>query len=166
MAFADTASIDGLIAAHAARAPHAVAVEDAQGSLTYGELLARADAIAEELRRAGAGPGDVVAAYVERSAAAVASLLGVLRAGAAYVPLDPADPPARHRVLLDDAAPRAVLKPGATGVEGAPPRASEPGGERLAYVLYTSGSTGRPKGVEVTHGNVLALLGCGSPAIP
>ena len=152
------ASLDGLIAEHARRDPGAPAVEDARESLTYGELLARADGIAERLRGEGVRPGDVVAAYVERSAAAAVSLLGVLRAGAAYVALDPADPPARHEAILEDARPRAVLPldPEPAPVDGA--RDSAPGGERLAYVMYTSGSTGRPKGVEVTHANVLTLL--------
>ena len=160
------ASLDGLIAAHARRDPGAPAVEDARESLTYGELLARADGVAERLRREGVRPGDVVAAYVERSAAAVVSLLGVLRAGAAYVALDPADPPARHEAILEDARARAVLPldPEPVAVDG--PRDSAPGGERLAYVMYTSGSTGRPKGVEVTHANVLTLLAGGSDVVP
>ncbi len=160
------ASIDGLIADRARREPDAVAVQDERTALTYGELVSRADAIAERLRRDGVQPGDVVAAHVERSAVAIASLLGILRAGAAYVPLDPADPPARHRVLLDDAQPRAILPLEPPTAAPAEPLESEAGGERLAYVIYTSGSTGLPKGVEVTHANVLTLLRSGSDVVP
>ena len=152
------ASLDGLIAAHARRDPAAPAVEDGRVALSYGELLERADAIAEGLRREGVRPGDVVAAYVERSTTAVVSLLGILRAGAAYVPLDPADPPARHALILENARPRAVLPLDPEGVPGGELE-SAPGGERLAYVLYTSGSTGRPKGVEITHANVIDAAG-------
>jgi amino acid adenylation domain-containing protein len=159
------ASLDGLIATHARRDPGAPAVEDGRVALSYGELLSRADEVAEGLRREGVRPGDVVAAYVERSTTAVVSLLGILRAGAAYVPLDPADPAARHALILENARPRAVLPLEPEGVPGGEME-SAPGGERLAYVLYTSGSTGRPKGVEITHANVLTLLSGGSDALP
>lgn len=159
-------SIDGLIAEQASRDPTAVAVEDERTALTYGELLERADAIAERLRGEGVRSGDLVAVYIERSAAAVASLLGILRAGAAYLPLDPADPPARHDLLIEDAKPSAVLPLEPETAQPAAPRESEPGGERLAYVIYTSGSTGIPKGVEVTHANVLTLLHSGSDVVP
>ena len=157
-------SVDGLIAAQARRAPDAVAVEDEHETLSYRELLARADGVAAGLRDAGVQPGDTVAAYVQRSAKAIATLLGILRAGAAYVPLDPADPPARHDMLIKDSRPRVVLPLDPPLSAG--PVSSQPGGERLAYVLYTSGSTGRPKGVEVTHGNVLTLLLGGSDVVP
>ena len=159
------ASLDGLIAAHARRDPAAPAVDDGREALSYGELLARADGIAEGLRREDVRPGDVVAAYVERSTTAVVSLLGILRAGAAYVPLDPADPPSRHALILENARPRAVLPLEPEAVAGGELE-SPRGGERLAYVLYTSGSTGRPKGVEITHANLLTLLGGGSDVLP
>lgn len=126
----------------------------AGGSLTPGELSVRADETAQRLRDLGIGPGDRVAVRMRRTIALLPALLGVLRTGAAYVPIDPAYPSARQTLLLADAQPAALvtegdvfpLAGGLSDVEG------------LAYVIYTSGSTGRPKGVAVEHSSVVNLL--------
>ncbi|WP_050514751.1 non-ribosomal peptide synthetase [Streptomyces rimosus] len=149
------------------RTPDAVAVRGRDGTLTYAELNERATRLAVRLRQQGIGPEDLVAVLLPRTPDMVTAVLGVLLAGAAYLPVDPAYPAGRIAFLLDDARPRAVL----TSTEqaphlpdGAPPAvlldAPGPGGPlpafsvrpgNAAYVIYTSGSTGQPKGVVVTH---------------
>ncbi|MHC3462307.1 amino acid adenylation domain-containing protein [Streptomyces flavovirens] len=157
----------------AARTPHLTAVRDAHTSLTYAALDARADALAHALRERGAGREDRVAVAAPPSVDTVVAMLAVLRAGAAYLPVDPEYPPARIRHMLDDARPvllltttdvHADLPPcdvpwlaldalgalddtDALPAASAAPRPADP-----AYVIYTSGSTGRPKGVVVPHG--------------
>jgi amino acid adenylation domain-containing protein len=141
--------------------------------LTYGELHARADALATRLRDAGAGPGRVVAVCLPRGAGLVVAPLGILRAGAAFLPIDPENPAERIAQLCADA--RAVSMVGdeqsapalpsgvrligvygpaadATGADQGPVPATRP-----AYVIFTSGSTGRPKGVLVEHGALANL---------
>ena len=159
----------------AARTPHAVAVEGADGALTYAQLDALSAGIARALRARGAGRGSVVAVCADRSARMAAALLGVLRAGAAYLPLDPDHPAERLAYTLDDAGARILLTE--RKVEGAVPAMhvervflddvapadrpdadGEVAAEDLAYVIYTSGSTGRPKGVMVPHGGAAAFL--------
>jgi amino acid adenylation domain-containing protein len=166
------------VAAQAAATPDAVAVADARETLTYRELQRRAARLAAALHALGAGPDTVVAVCLERSAAFVVAALGVLQAGAAYLPLDPGVPPERLAFMLEDAAPRAVVTEArlagrlpataaprldvhdvttAPGDPAVHPDRVKAG--HLAYVIYTSGSTGRPKGVEVTHaglGNLVA----------
>jgi amino acid adenylation domain-containing protein len=156
----------------ASRTPDAVALRWADGETTYGELDRRASAIAAELRRAaaGAGPEARVGIALDRSPELVAAILGALKAGAAFVPLDPAYPPDRLAYMVRDAGVRlALTSPDiaptvrAAGAEplvaagdaepdGVP--AAEAEADGLAYVIYTSGSTGRPKGVGVTHRGV------------
>jgi amino acid adenylation domain-containing protein len=167
----------------AAGAPDAVAVSDGSRTLTYGELDRRVERFADRLSAAGAGRGDLVALHLPRGAELVVAMLGVWRAGAAYLPLDPAHPPERVAALLADAAPAVVVSspsgppvpPGppvllvercqeeAEQGEHAPParrrRAGVPGPDDPAYVIYTSGSTGGPKGVEVPHRAVAHLFG-------
>jgi len=158
-----------------ARQPDAVAVVDGDRTLTYAELGAATRALAGRVVAAGAGPGSLVALLAGRSADALVAQLAVLRAGAAYLPLDPGHPPARLEFVLGDAAPQALLVApdlrtaapafsgpvlvldgsGTGGVEAAGPG---PRPEDRAYVLYTSGSTGRPKGVEIGHGALVNLL--------
>lgn len=157
-----------------ARARHgAIAIVDGDRRVTYGELLGRADALAERLRARGIGAGDLVAVALPRGAEQVIAVVGVVRAGAAYVPLDLAHPDERRALMLADAAPRCVvtlpdaaigglagcdvisLPTDAVRISEAPPL---PGPGDPAYVIYTSGSTGRPKGVLVTHRNVSRLF--------
>ncbi|MDF6018170.1 non-ribosomal peptide synthetase [Streptomyces sp. JH34] len=155
----------------AARTPHAVAVRDAHTSLTYAELDTRADALAHVLRERGAGREDRVALAAPPSADTVVAMLAVLRAGAAYLPVDPQYPPARIRYMLDDARPVLLLT--TTDVRSALPDCDveclvldgpdavptgptahlphTPHPQDPAYVIHTSGSTGRPKGVVVPH---------------
>ncbi|HEY1381336.1 MAG TPA: amino acid adenylation domain-containing protein, partial [Gemmataceae bacterium] len=186
-------TVHGLIAEQAARTPDAVAVVGVPGeagspggSLTYAGLDARAERLAEHLRAAGVGPGAVVGLCAERSAEMAVGLLGVLKAGAAYLPLDPGYPKERLAFLLADAGARVLLtqshlwdrlpsfdgtvlsvdelvREGEAAAEPAiPPARHEPrpsagSPDDVAYVIYTSGSTGTPKGVEVTHRNLVNL---------
>ncbi|MFE3203569.1 amino acid adenylation domain-containing protein [Embleya sp. NPDC059237] len=170
-------------AAQAARTPESIAVECGTTRLTYARLDAAVDAVARRLRGAGIGRGDLVAVCVRRTAALPTALLGVLRAGAAYLPLDPEYPSARLAMVLEDCAADALLTerdllgrfPGrgdqallidgtVTGtavidpVDPDPVAAPPPMPGELAYVLATSGSTGRPKGVEIEHRALSNLL--------
>ncbi|MER6348134.1 amino acid adenylation domain-containing protein [Streptomyces sp. NPDC001595] len=162
----------GPIESRAARTPDATALVHGDVSLTYAELNVRANRLAHRLRSLGARPGAVVAVSVPRSVELVVALLAVLKAGAAYLPLDPDYPAARLAAMLDDATPvcavtdRADRLPAGAGtpllvLDGLdvsaepwvnPPRALTP--SHPAYVIYTSGSTGRPKGVVVPHGAI------------
>ncbi|HEU0301876.1 MAG TPA: amino acid adenylation domain-containing protein, partial [Longimicrobium sp.] len=174
-----TACVHHPFEARAALAPHAVAVVDGAVTLTYGELEARANRLARALLRRGAGPEVRVGVCLERSAELVVGLLGILKAGAAYVPLDPHYPRERIAATLDDArAPllvsqtrfRALLDGHRGGVlwtdadrdavevESDERPASRAHPENLAYLIYTSGSTGRPKGVQIEHRSATALL--------
>ncbi|MFL6199847.1 MAG: amino acid adenylation domain-containing protein [Thermoanaerobaculia bacterium] len=161
-------------AAQAARTPEAVAVIAAGEDLTYGELERRSTALARWLRAAGVEPESRVALLLDRTLDVPMALLGVWKAGGAFVPLDPDAPPARIADLLDDVEPSAVVFRGSlpvpvpAGVEAVDlddlraPLAGElpairPG--QLAYLLYTSGTTGRPKAVMVEHGSLAAILG-------
>ncbi|HEX6903706.1 MAG TPA: non-ribosomal peptide synthase/polyketide synthase [Thermoanaerobaculia bacterium] len=145
-------------AAQAARQPQAVAVVCDGESLTYGDLDRRANQIANHLVGLGVVPGDLVGLRMERSLEMVTAILGVLKAGAAYVPLDPAYPEERLAYMIEDSGVQVVL----TSLEGLAGEVSDPrvpvSAEHPAYVIYTSGSTGRPKGVVVRHGNVARLF--------
>ncbi len=171
-----TATLHGLIARQADRTPEAVAVVDDATSLTYGELEARANALAAHLCRHGAEPGKIVGVMLERRTDLLVGLLGVLKSGAAYLPLDPGFPKRRLSMMLEDsAAPLIVSEPSlaadvpdsaATVVDlcdiatsgAAPPDSATAGADDLAYVIFTSGSTGRPKGVQISHRNVVNFL--------
>jgi len=165
--------------AWAARAPESVALRLDEGTVTYARLNARANRVAHHLRAAGIGPESRVGVSLERSAELVAVLLGVLKAGGGYVPLDPAYPADRLRfmaadtgvdaVVTDDPALVAPWCGGARIVslaeEGEAIAARpdhdlevEVDPEGLAYVLYTSGSTGQPKGVAVGHRAVVGVV--------
>ncbi|MGY1638681.1 amino acid adenylation domain-containing protein [Geodermatophilus sp. SYSU D00742] len=166
-------SLDAWFRAVAAERGSAVAVTDEDGDCSYAELDAAADRVARNLRARGAGPA--VAVSMRRDRRLVAVLLGVLRAGGHYVPIDPTAPPQRvahvvgafDRLLLvadpgvlpDVAVPRVRV----LDLLAEPPddAAAPPAGDRradLAYVIFTSGSTGVPKGVEVTQENVMRLF--------
>ncbi|GLX94481.1 non-ribosomal peptide synthetase/MFS transporter [Herbidospora sp. NBRC 101105] len=136
--------------------------------VTYRELDRRANHLAHRLRASGVRPGDRVAVCLEQSAGVAAALLGVLKAGAAYVPLDPEQPDDRLAYLIGDSGARVSVTgrplPGGTVELGLEPgEAADPPDsgvtpDDLAYVIYTSGTTGRPKGVAVQHREVLTYL--------
>jgi amino acid adenylation domain-containing protein len=167
------ACLHELFAAQAARTPGAVALVHGTREQTYAALAARAGGIAHRLRALGVGPEVRVAVCLERSPDLIAALLGVLAAGGAYVPVDPAYPADRQRFMQEDSgaavlvtrgdlAPSsgspAVLDLGAEAVPDADlpsGRAATP--DNLAYVIYTSGSTGRPKGVAIEHRSAVVL---------
>ncbi|WP_416968685.1 non-ribosomal peptide synthetase [Streptomyces sp. 4F14] len=149
----------------AGRAPDRVAVTDGAEHLTYGELDARAAEFARGLVRRGVVPGDRVGVCLDRTAELVVVLLAVLKAGAAYVPVDPAYPAERIAYTARDAGVRVMVTRSAGFSDAVSPDelVGEGGelpvpGDGPAYVVYTSGSTGRPKGVVVPHRNVLALV--------
>ncbi|WP_344604656.1 non-ribosomal peptide synthase/polyketide synthase [Streptomyces glaucus] len=148
-----------LFAAWAARTPQAPAVTDGRRTWSYRDLAARAERLAGELVRRGAGPDRTVALVLPRSIDLVAAQLAVARAGAAFLPVDPDYPAERRALMLADARPAVVLDDPAEVrallADGATHPAPEPGAavdaDHAAYVIYTSGSTGTPKGVTVTH---------------
>src|SRR6185369_10848246 len=160
--FQREATLHGLFAEQAALSPDAVAVEQGGESLTYGELRRRAGRIARRLVARGLRAEERVAVVAERSPDLIAALLGILEAGGAYLPLDPASPVDRLHWMLRDAGATLLVDDTSEREEPAagprlPPLPKIPA-ESLAYVMYTSGSTGTPKGVAVTHRNVIRLV--------
>ena len=169
-------SVPHAVSARALAAPDALAISAHDDVLTYVQLEHRASALADRLCDLGVGPGIVVAVCLPRSAAFVVATLAVLKAGAAYLPIDAAAPSERVQLLLNDCGPYAIITdPGlgaapdgpwaevdvreATANGGPSGRAYESArADHLAYVIYTSGSTGRPRGVEVTHGSLVNLV--------
>src|SRR5580700_11339142 len=173
-------TVAGLFADRARRVPDAIAVIDGGAVVSYRFLAAAAARLGSRLAQAGAGPESVVAVMVPRSAGMVTAVLGVLWAGAAYLPLDPGYPPERISFMLTNAGAVALVCTAAVGQSAGPaslprvlldapgtaaaaagrgsssPVRVRPGG--VAYVMYTSGSTGTPKGVVVTHGGVAGLV--------
>ncbi|HUQ57182.1 non-ribosomal peptide synthetase [Lentzea sp.] len=148
-------TVPELVARQAARTPDAPALRFGDRTLSYGELSSRASALAAHLSARGIGAEDFVALSLRRSPELIVAMLGVLRAGAAYVPVDPDYPADRVAYLLDDLQPALVVDgtafgdlPPAGAVEAVLPT---PHGAGAAYVVYTSGSTGAPKGVVVPH---------------
>ena len=171
--------IHELFEGQAESTPDAVAVVFEDEQLTYSELNRRANQLAHYLRKLGVGPEVLVGICVERSVEMVVGLLGILKAGAAYVPLDPEYPKERLSFMLEDAEVPVLLTQERL-VEGLPEHNAEVicldtgweaikcegewnpiGGataDDLAYVIYTSGSTGRPKGVQIMHQAVVNFL--------
>ncbi|MEU0059721.1 amino acid adenylation domain-containing protein [Streptomyces sp. NPDC006334] len=160
---------------HARTASHAVAAEHQGALLTYGELNRRADALAARLVREGVRPGDHVGLFVRRSLPMLVGLLGVLKAGAAYVPQDIGLAPAAQlahvvraaalRIVLTRAEHAQRVPRGPRVIDLDEPLPYEPAAPLPApspddgcYVLFTSGTTGRPNGVKVTHRNVANIL--------
>jgi amino acid adenylation domain-containing protein len=175
-------SLHGLIAAQVERTPEAVALEYGGSQLSYADLWSRAGELAARLHALGIGAdgadgaNELVGICTERSLAMVVGLLGILRAGGAYVPVDPTYPTDRIAYMLADSGVTVLLTQehlvpnlpphGARVVllegqhAGAPEAvaAGEQGGEGLAYAIYTSGSTGRPKGAAVPHRGIVNRL--------
>ncbi|WP_086820609.1 non-ribosomal peptide synthetase [Allokutzneria sp. NRRL B-24872] len=141
-----------LFEARVARSPNALAVLDGDRRLSYAELNAWANRLAHKLIAAGAGPEKIVALVLPRSVDIVVAQLAVLKAGAAYLPVDPAYPRERIAYMIDDARPLLVLHvlPECEGQPESDP-VVDMTPDNAAYVIYTSGSTGRPKGVVVSH---------------
>jgi amino acid adenylation domain-containing protein len=171
----DLQTID-LIEQQVEKTPEAIAVVSGAGRLSYRELDARSNQLARRLRAMGVGRGSVVGLCVERGLDLVIAPLGVWKAGASYVPLDPEYPAQRLSYMLEDSGAAVVVtnrvlagkvpkssagvvlldgewKEEAAGLEREPG-----GGEEVAYVIYTSGSTGKPKGVEVRHRSLVNFL--------
>ncbi|HEX8275247.1 MAG TPA: amino acid adenylation domain-containing protein [Longimicrobiaceae bacterium] len=176
-----------LVAAQAARTPDAPALRFRGETVAYAELDRRANRLAHHLRALGVGPETRVGVMLERTPELVVALLAVLKAGGAYLPLDPAYPAERLAFMLEDAGARVVVTeaqlagrlpaegvhPVAVDAErgaiaGRPDTAPESGvlPENLSHVIYTSGSTGRPKGVMVRHASVAARLHWLRDAVP
>ncbi|MFJ6730599.1 condensation domain-containing protein, partial [Streptomyces sp. NPDC091281] len=177
-------TIHDRVAACAAHTPDAVAVTYAGKSLTYRRLDEAANRLAHHLITLGAGPERLAALSVDRGLQMVVGLLGILKSGAAYVPLDPAYPADRLAYMLEDSGATILvthrglstglpvdgvrvvdLDAEAEVIAGRPGTAPQTGGSasELAYVIYTSGSTGRPKGVAVEHRTVMHLMANSRP---
>ncbi|MGH7590892.1 MAG: amino acid adenylation domain-containing protein, partial [Gemmatimonadales bacterium] len=176
--------VHALVEAQAARTPGHIAVRAGSTVLTYAELEARANRVAQALGARGAGRGQRVGVCLERSCDLLATLLGILKTGAAYVPLDPGYPaprlsfmaedaqlsllvsteplagwcglPREHQLLLDADRDEVAAAPASPPAPSGAP--DHPGAADPAYLIYTSGSTGTPKGVVVGHGAVVNLL--------
>ncbi|MCV7009258.1 non-ribosomal peptide synthetase [Mycobacterium gordonae] len=174
-------SIPEMFAAQVSRTPEAVAVTSADGVLTYRQLDTASNRLASVLAGRGIGPGDVVALLLPRSGRAIVAILAVLKAGAAYLPLDPDHPRARVSLLLEDTGPVVVLTTAglthlldrhdvpvidvddpaiAARHDTALPA---PASDEIAYLLYTSGTTGTPKGVAIPHLNIVQLAMAPTP---
>ncbi|MCX4657950.1 amino acid adenylation domain-containing protein [Streptomyces uncialis] len=176
----DGRCVHEVFAEQAARSPGSLAVVHGDEHLTYGELERAANRLAHHLVAHGVGPDVVVGLFLDRGPDLVVAVLAVLKAGGAFLPLDPGQPPNRSAALITDAGPRllvstrdraALLPDGAqpvvcpdrgeerTAIAGrpatAPPGTALP--QHLAYVVYTSGSTGRPKGVQIPHSGLANL---------
>jgi len=168
------------------RTPDAIALVFEQQRLTYRELNARANQLARHLKTLGVGPETLVGIYVERSLNMIVGLLGILKAGAAYLPIDPIYPSKRIALILEDAHPSVILSQQALATELTGHEAhiilvdrdwqkiaqeddsnvtSDVLPEHLAYIIYTSGSTGIPKGVQIAHYSAAHLFDALRPVI-
>ncbi|APH47821.1 non-ribosomal peptide synthetase [Bacillus amyloliquefaciens] len=143
-------------------------------SLTYRELDERSNRFARHLQACGTGSEDIVAIMMDRSADLITAILGVMKAGAAFLPIDPETPEERIRYSLEDSGTKllvvnernmtaaavykgktVVMEDGEWQNESADRLETEPGADRLAYIIYTSGTTGKPKGVQLEHRNLI-----------
>jgi amino acid adenylation domain-containing protein len=170
-------SVKELFEQQVARTPEAEAVVLGGERLTFAQLNGRANRIASLLRRQGVGPGKLVGILMDRSLELVPAVLGVIKAGGAYLPLDPTYPAGRLQFMLADARPDVLLT---LQTPAGPPRSTDAtvvlldapaaldgmseenpstvsGGDDLAYVIYTSGSTGQPKGVMITNRSLISV---------
>jgi len=167
-----------MVAAQARLRPSAIALTDGDRQLTYGDMEARAEQLAGLLAHLGAGPDRLVGLCIERSIDLVVGILAILKAGAAYLPLDPEAPSDRLAFMIEDAGASILVTqaaladrlPSAAAVllvdrpenlSGVTPRTASAG--NVAYCIYTSGSTGTPKGVLVSHANAASLLRATEP---
>ncbi|NYE48014.1 amino acid adenylation domain-containing protein [Spinactinospora alkalitolerans] len=174
MALDDGDCVPARIARRAAECPDAPAIHEGKQWISYGELDERSNRLGHALRAWGVGPERIVGVYQERGIDLVTTLLAVLKAGGAYLPLDPAHPTERTRFMLSDSgAELVVATPGLAGrlprgdwsvleTDGSAAKGTEmlppPALDDLAYLIYTSGSTGTPKGVQATHRNLARLF--------
>ncbi|MFE2972162.1 amino acid adenylation domain-containing protein, partial [Streptomyces sp. NPDC059340] len=168
-------SVPDLVRRQALATPEAVAVVDGDHSLSHRELQEQSDRLGAELKRRGVTPDSLVAVVLPRSAELVVALLAVLKAGGAYLPIDPDYPAERVARMVRDARPVLTLTTSAFAEvmpvgacpsvlldrlgdlpDASPGEVGHP--DRLAYVMYTSGSTGAPKGIGITHRNVVDLV--------
>ena len=177
--FDTRATCVSLFEEQAARRPEATALATRDGTWTYQQLDARATALARHLTTLGAGPESVVGVCLERTSELLVSLLAVLKAGAAYLPLEATHPLSRRTALLRDAGARLVVArpesfpeelPGVMRVvpdaQGPAVALRSPLSETLALVLFTSGTTGEPKAVELTHRHLSHLFAAADTAYP
>jgi len=168
-----------VFASQAALRPESIAVRHGDRTLTYGELDRRSNQLARHLRGFGVGPEVLVGLCMQRSPEMVAGLLGILKSGAAYLPLDPSYPMERLALMMNEAE-TPVLVTDESAMDALPahwamvvpldsgwetidresdaPLAGDAGPENTAYVIFTSGSTGKPKGVRVRHGGLRNLI--------
>lgn len=178
--FAITPTLGERFDAHVAAAPDRIAVSCDGATLTYGELDRRANQVAHFLRETGVGPESIVGLYLERGIDLLVGLLGIIKSGGAYLPMDLAYPPDRLAYMVSDSGATVVLTSAAASGSLALVQSrivrldadwqsliathayTNPAvlhdAESLAYVIYTSGSTGNPKGCEVTHANAVRLF--------
>jgi amino acid adenylation domain-containing protein len=171
--------IHDLVQLQAAAAPHSVALVSGNRSATYGEMNDRANQLAHHLQTLGIGPDIPVGICMERSIDLPIAALAVLKAGGAYLPLDPAYPAPRLSMLLEDSATPLLITNSTvarnlpkgkwqtilmdqdlpdSGADFSAPLPSKTTPENLAYIIFTSGSTGRPKGVLISHASLLNLV--------
>jgi amino acid adenylation domain-containing protein len=180
-AYASELGVHALVEAITSRMPGRTAVTQGNRSVTYAELNDRANGLAQRLRRSGVGPGALVGIGLNRTPDMIAALLAVLKAGGAYLPLDPDFPAQRIGWMLEDASPRLLVTeralenrwPASAGIpllcidDLSESLDNEPAGnlpdigtgDSLAYTIFTSGSTGRPKGIQIPRRAVVNLLG-------
>lgn len=171
--------LEQLFAQQACRSPEDIAVECLGNHISYGDLNKRANQLGHHLRQNGIGSGDLVGIYMERSIDMMVALLGILKSGATYVPLDPLFPPERISFMMEDAELKGLLTQSqllddirqppelvlqcdtAQDILAGQPETDptlDGNSSDLAYVIYTSGSTGKPKGVELPHRGVVNFL--------
>ncbi|WP_081983465.1 non-ribosomal peptide synthetase [Streptacidiphilus albus] len=174
--YPDTATVHQLFEQRVASAPDAVAVHSPGTILTYRQVNERANQLAHHLRGLGVLPDSLVAVCLDRSPELLCAVLGILKAGAAYVPLDPGNPVDRLTYMIEDTAaplvithtdhanrlpsgvPRLLVDQDWPATDGTGNPVPAAGPDNLAYVIYTSGSTGRPKGVQIEHRSLVNLV--------
>ena len=183
--FPREATIHSLFEAQAALTPDAIAVIDGQRRVTYRELNGQANAVAKSLLLPESVADTIVGIHLSRTEEMIAAMLGVLKAGAAYLPLDPQYPRARLDAMVKDSGCRLILADAASTTWPSSIRALQlsslglshrvaddanpvtaTGASNLAYVIYTSGSTGMPKGVAIEHHSAVSFLSWGREAFP